>query len=151
MTSKHAFSHTFSDPPMNGPTNKYLFCWKTGMCINTNDHEIELFLGIHLLVGIVRMPAHRMYWANETWYNQIANIMSRNRFAKLRSSFHLSNNSQSPKNDTDKLYKRRPYIDKIKLNCNKIAPEEYNAVDKFKISFKGLSSNNIWKINTSGE
>jgi len=52
---------------------------KTGRTLNTNKNEMEKFLGIHIMAGIVNMPSNRMYWA-DTRFDPIADVMSRNRF-----------------------------------------------------------------------
>jgi len=35
----------------------------TGASVATNTHEIEQFFGIHMLMGIMKLPKYRMYWA----------------------------------------------------------------------------------------
>ena len=74
-------NRTFSDPPDEEITSfKYfkqmgkdevienfvekstLYCaQKTGRPMNTNKNEMEQFLGIHIMAGIVNMPSYRMY------------------------------------------------------------------------------------------
>lgn len=113
---------------------------KFGSSVNTNITEIWAFLGIQILSGIVRMPSYRMYWAQETRFPPIADIMSRNRFDKLRNCIHLNNNDNvKPREDInyDKLFKVRPFIDALKSNFSKIEPEENHSVDEMMIPFKG--------------
>ncbi|XP_031356899.1 piggyBac transposable element-derived protein 2-like [Photinus pyralis] len=85
------------------------------------------------------MPSYRMYWANETRFSPIADVMSRNRFEKLRSCFHINDNSKIKTRDHpeyDKLFKVRPFIESLKQNFEKIEPEEHNAVDEIMIPCK---------------
>ena len=87
---------------------------------------MEQFFGILVLSGIVKMPSYRMYWATETRYAPIADIMSRNRFANLRSSIHINNNDDMKPRDHaeyDKLFKVRPFIDAIRANFASTEPE----------------------------
>lgn len=56
--------------------------------VNPNKEEIEQFLGIHILSGIVHVPSYKMYWSDATRYEPIADIMSRNRFDTLKSFLH---------------------------------------------------------------
>jgi len=157
------FQNTFSDPPPETMTPLEYFrlfidqpiienlvyqtnlysVQKSGKNIDTNVNEMEQFLGIHILSGIVRVPQYRMYWARESRYNTIADTMSRNRFDKLRSYFHVNDNSTAAERGNvlyDKLHKVRPFITSIQKNLNNIEAEEYNSIDEFIIPFKGRSS-----------
>ena len=65
-----------------------LYCvQKTGRPLNTNKNEMEQFLGIHIMAGIVTMPSYRMYWADSTRFDPIVGVMSRNRFDTMRNYF----------------------------------------------------------------
>lgn len=115
----------------------------TGTSINTTYTEICQFIGINIYSGIFRVPSYRMYWSNETRFSPIADIMSRNRFDKLRSTIHISDNSKMKLRDDenyDKLFKIRPFIDQLKINLAKIKQEEFNSVDEIMIPFKGRSA-----------
>ena len=82
-----------------------------------------------------------MYWKGPIRINLIADTMSRNRFKKLKSLLHFSDNSKcQPKDspDYDKLFKIRPLIDRIR-NLLKIEVEECHVVDETIIPFKGKS------------
>lgn len=120
-------------------SNKYAM-EKDGIILNTNSAEIEIFLGIHMLAGIVRMPSYRMYWKPATRYEPIASQMSRDRFDKLRTYLHMNdNNNAKNKGDPeyDALFKVRPVLDIIRANCLKVEPEEFHSVDETMIPFKG--------------
>ena len=52
--------------------------------VNTNVSEIEQFLGIHMMMGIFRLPAYSNYWAVETRVNVIADTLSKKRYDDLR-------------------------------------------------------------------
>ena len=41
-------------------------------------------------MSVVPMKNSRMYWENETRYDQIADKMSRNRFETIKCSFHVA-------------------------------------------------------------
>lgn len=116
---------------------------KSGSSINTNDNEIEQFLGIHLIMSIIKMPAYKMFWNQRTKYSIVADNMSRNRFEKLRSNIHFADNtfclsSNDPKHD--KLFKVRPFLDAIKSNFKLIEVEEFLSIDEIIIPFKGRST-----------
>ena len=50
-----------------------------GKNISTCAKEIEQFLGMHILMGIMKLPDYNMYWAAETRYPKIADVMSNKR------------------------------------------------------------------------
>ncbi|KAE9521569.1 hypothetical protein AGLY_018033 [Aphis glycines] len=71
-------------------TNCYS-CQVTGSSINTNISEMEQYIGIHFYMSIVKMPSYRMFWSRKTTFTMVSDTMSRNRFDKLRTYFHLNN------------------------------------------------------------
>ena len=85
-------------------TNQYSFMTK-GKSVNTNVSEIEQYLGIHMMMGIFRLPAYSNYWAVETRVNVIAATLSRKRYKDLCSSIDLVDNSLKD--------------EKIMINCSK--------------------------------
>jgi len=121
-----------------------LYCvQKTGRPLNTNKNEMEQLPGIHTMAGIVNMPSYRMYWADSTRFDQIADVMSRNRFETMRNYFHINdNNTMKARDDPDydKLFKLWPFVDSIKSSFREIEVEEYNSVDELISPFKGRSS-----------
>lgn len=44
---------------------------QTDTSINTNEKQVEKFLSIHLLSGIIKTPSYRMYWAEGTLFSII--------------------------------------------------------------------------------
>lgn len=110
--------------------------------IDTTANEIEQFFGILITSGIVRVPSYRIYWSEGSRYPPIADVMSRNRFDKLRTYLHIANNENMlPRDhfDHDRLFKVRPFITGIQKNLWKIKHEECSAVDELVIPFKGRS------------
>lgn len=122
-------------------TNVYS-CQKNGSSINTNFSEMEQYIGIHFYMSIVKMPSYRMFWSSQTRFSIISDNMSRNRYDKLRSNFHVNNNENLlPRDDPnhDKLFKIRPFIDSVRNNMKKVPVEEYSSIDEIIIPFKGRS------------
>ena len=70
---------------------------KTGSSLNTTAEEIEQLIRIQIYISIMNFLNFRMYWANETRYPIIADIMSRNRYQKLREFLHVSGNLEKEK------------------------------------------------------
>lgn len=157
------WSTTETDPDLEGLTPLELFelfvdddvishiCEQTNLyavqknvnSTTTNVHEIRKFLGINVLASIVKVPQYRMYWAQATRYAPIADSMSRNRFEFIKTNLHLNDNSNIKERthiDYDRLFKVRPFVEKIRKNFNKIASEEHNAVDEVLIPCKSRQS-----------
>ena len=95
------------------------------------------------MAGIVNMPSYRMYWADTTRLEPIADVMSRNWFDTMRNYLHINDNSTMKACDDpeyDKLFKGSPFVDSIKSSFQETEVEEYNSVDELIIPFKGRSS-----------
>ncbi|KAF0748237.1 Uncharacterized protein FWK35_00018835 [Aphis craccivora] len=78
---------------------------KNGSSINTNSNEMKQFVGMHMCMSVIKMPAYRIYWTHNT--------MSRNRFTTLRTHVHFNDNTNCfPSTDIrhDKHFKIRPLI-----------------------------------------
>jgi len=116
---------------------------KSGFSMNTNETEIEQFIGIHLIMSIIKLPSYKMFWNQYLRQPIVADNMSRNRFDKLRSNIHFVDNTLClPSNHPlhDKLFKVRPFIESIKNNFKLIDLEEHLCVDEIIIPFKGRST-----------
>lgn len=84
---------------------------------------MEQYIGIHFYMSIVKMPSYRMFWSRQTTFTMVSDTMSRNRFDKLRTYFHLNNNDNILPRDNvnhDKLFKVRPFIEAVRNNFKKI-------------------------------
>ena len=78
-------------------TNLYsVQCDVAKRSVGTSKTEIEWLLSVFLKMCIVQMPRYSMYWEAETRYSPIANLISRDRFKKLKAFLHFNDNSQAP-------------------------------------------------------
>ena len=114
-----------------------------GSSVVTTQNEMEQFLGILILMGIIKYPQYRMYWSPGTRIPAIADVMPLARFEKIKRFFHMNNNAEMPKQgeeNFDKLYKVRPMIKSILSNCRALSPEESHSVDEQMIPTKARSS-----------
>ena len=91
-----------------------------------------------MYMPIINFPNFRMYWANETRCPIVADIMSRNRYQKLREFLHVSDNleKEKPENVNNKLFKIQPVLDHVRNNCILIEPEGEHFIDEQIISAK---------------
>ncbi|XP_029973972.1 piggyBac transposable element-derived protein 3-like [Salarias fasciatus] len=113
---------------------------KDGPELKTTPSEMEQFIGLHILMTVVRMPSYRMYWQTATRYDPIATVMGRKRFDHLRTYIHMNDNTnvkQKGESGYDPLFKVRPVLEKVRANCLKVEPEENHCIDEQMIPFKG--------------
>ena len=105
---------------------------KTGKSINTTKDEMEQFIGIQMKMSIVKMPRYQNYWAAETRYSPVADVMSLKRYEKIRQFLHANDNSQSnnPDNKGNRLFKVEPVLLALQKNCQKLEQEEYQSIDE---------------------
>ncbi|XP_012560566.1 piggyBac transposable element-derived protein 3-like [Hydra vulgaris] len=107
--------------------------------------ELFLFLGIIILMGYHSLPSLSCYWNNSQDLNVslVSNSLSRSRFSQILGNIHSNDNNSIPSNNTDKLYKIRPFIDKLNENFMKLwNPREYMSIDESMVLFKDRSSLN---------
>ena len=96
-TNRYAHANTSSRPHSRA--------WND-VCVE----EMKAFIGMLLLLGIIKLPRLEMFWQNSNEYigtPGIANIMSRNRSEQIFHFLHLADNTCDPGND--KLYEVRHF------------------------------------------
>ena len=64
-----------------------------GKNISTCAKKIEQFLGMHILMGIMKLPDYNLCWAAETRCSKIADVMSNKRFKQLQKYIHVVDNT----------------------------------------------------------
>ena len=148
--SNHPFTSTFSEPPdlhemtpltyflqffpenllddILYQTNLYSV-QKSGKSINCSTSEVKMFIGINIMMGIIKLPFYYDYWNTILHFAMIANVMSRNRFSMLRQYLHFVDNN-TDHNSNDKLFKIRPIIEAVRNETIKVEPEEFQSVDE---------------------
>ena len=98
--------------------------------VAVNVMELKAFVGICLLMGIMKLPSRRYYWKKNGWLaTKIPLIMSRDRFENIWRFLHLVNNAD--RNANDKLYKLRFFIDHINAKFKEIyTPSNHLSIDE---------------------
>ena len=105
----------------------------------TYEKEIQQFIGILILMGILKYPQYRMYWSQFTRCSPISEMMTVKQFETIKRFFHVSDNNEMPKKgepDFDLLYKVRPIVNFLLENCRKIQQEEFESIDEQIIPIK---------------
>ncbi|KAK2723512.1 hypothetical protein QYM36_001996 [Artemia franciscana] len=95
---------------------------KKNLALKLSLEELRRFLGVQMLMSILKLPAIKMYWENGIRYSPVADTMSRDRFISLRSFFHICD-------DTLMIPKGRLVV----INY----PEEIQSIEEQMIPFKG--------------
>uniref|UniRef100_A0A673C3E2 PiggyBac transposable element-derived protein domain-containing protein n=1 Tax=Sphaeramia orbicularis TaxID=375764 RepID=A0A673C3E2_9TELE len=109
--------------------------------VSTTVKELEILIGMYLRMGLCQLPGNRAYWENDTRCAMVADNMSRNRFQTLLTSLHFTDNTDlSNRQEGDKCWKIRPWLDRFRKQCLEITPEEYNSIDEQMVSFRGTRS-----------
>lgn len=86
--------------------------------------EVQAFVGIRILMGIIRLPHFMMYWESDQLAHQesIANIMPRTRFFQIWRYFHLADNSNTAApgmEGYDKIYQVRKFLSIVSRNVER--------------------------------
>ena len=81
-----------------------------------------------------------MYWANQTRYPIMADIVSQKRYQKLRDFFYVSDDSEKekPENINNRLFKIQPVLDHVRNNCILIDPEREHSIIPAKTKYSEI-------------
>lgn len=111
----------------------------------TSKKEIQIFLGINILMGLKKLPSYCDYWSSKPELRDsfISGAMTRDRFAWLLGHIHLADNSVMPSRESpsyDKLYKVRLLLDTLTETFSQsYKPSKNQSIDESMIRFKGRS------------
>ena len=115
----------------------------TGTSICVDHNEMEMYLGMLVMMSVIKLPQIRMYWSKATRIPAVADIMPVNRFEKIKQFFHCNDNSKNVPNthqDFDKLFKVRPVLDSLREKCQQLPQEENHSIDEQIIPTKSRTS-----------
>ena len=111
--------------------------------IDTTVDELKAFMGLLILMGIVRLPQLELYWSTNFPLIKIpgiSSIMSKNRFHQFWQFLQLNNNNAIPYGQVghDNLFKVRKVLDMLcPLFESEFEMHQSCAIDKAMITFKG--------------
>ncbi|KAI0208408.1 hypothetical protein LSAT2_030110 [Lamellibrachia satsuma] len=111
----------------------------TGRNIQTSSTEMKQFIGMSIMMGCLSMKRIRSYWQRATRIPVIANCMPRDRYSKLRNHFTVVDNLDVTNEQmaADRLWKVRPFVDRIQRVCVGLPRETNVSIDEQMISFTG--------------
>lgn len=116
------------------------FLEEKGKPMNLTLPEIKKFFAISLLMSCLKYPQVRMYWAKTTKVNVIASAMTRDRFFLIRANLKvvIDSNVTLQEKSSDRLYKIRPLINRIRKGCLMLPRFPEVAIDEQMIPFTGV-------------
>lgn len=119
-----------------------LYATQNNKTLNITENEILAFIGLNFLMGYHILPNVESYWSStsDLKFELVPETMSRNRFQAILSNLHLNDNALIPKNNTDKLYKVRPFVESLNAIFTNYVGEQKICVDESIVKFKGRSS-----------
>ena len=132
------YSEQYRNAHPNPPRHSDIRHWEF-----TNPREMQQFLGLLLLMGIIRKPTYDMYWSTDPLYSSsiFNQTMKRMRFRLLLRFLHFNDNTHQPDrrdNNRDRLYKLRPLLDHLYEKFQEVyVPSRNLAVDESLILWKG--------------
>ncbi|KAH9378715.1 hypothetical protein HPB48_006099 [Haemaphysalis longicornis] len=107
-----------------------------GTTLGTTAKEAKALFGVHIVMGSLKFPQARMYWAAATRVSLIADAMPRDRFFRLRHALHVCNND-SDQDDNNRCWKVQPLLDRVRNACLKIPRSHAACVDEQMVPFTG--------------
>ena len=113
--------------------------------METNEEQIQVFLGFQVYTSTVDLLDMKMYWSKDEFYgNFIAGeVLPRDRFEKISQYFHMSDTTCYNRNNShcDKLHLIRLTIDHMNAECvAAYSPHKEETVGKAMIAFHGRPS-----------
>ncbi|KAJ8958695.1 hypothetical protein NQ318_016422 [Aromia moschata] len=111
----------------------------------TNAKEIQVFIGINILMGVKNLPSYCEYWSSRPELRDyfIISAMTRDRFAWLLGNIHLADNSVMPRRgspDFDKLQSSINFEYADNTFTESYKPSKDQSIDESMIRFKGRST-----------
>jgi hypothetical protein len=111
----------------------------TGRSLNTTAAEIHRFLGASIFMSCIGFPRVKMYWQRDTRMAQVADVMVRDRYFKLRSSLKVvvDNDVSDDARKSDRFWKVRPLVERVRQGCLKLQRPRDVSIDEQMIPFTG--------------
>ena len=87
--------------------------------------------------SLSKIPNTILHWSLSFHNDSVTEIISRDRWTKIKSNIHLTDNKNVDPDDT--LYKIRPLVDQLQKEFGKIPMQENLCIDEQMDPFKGKS------------
>ncbi|KAM4550617.1 piggyBac transposable element-derived protein 2-like isoform 1-T1 [Fundulus diaphanus] len=107
--------------------------------LKLDRNELEQFIGTLVYMSVVHLPKSRMYWSSECRVEQVADVMTRERWKKIKEFIHFNDNRNMSANSQDVLFKIRPVIDALLQKFNGLPQNQMLSVAQQMVPFKATS------------
>ena len=112
-----------------------------------NVDLIAKYLGLRMMMGMLRAPTERMYWRRNSKFAQpcFFQTMSLLTFTTISKYFHAYNNRAVPIGNTDRLIYFRPVMDYLLQRCRSLyVPTKNLSLDEGMLPWKGRLSIKVY-------
>ena len=104
--------------------------------------ELMVFLGVVILMGIVKLPVSQLYWLQDDRLHQqgVTRIFPRDRFDYILKYFYCNDPENIPHKDDPeyKLYRVKPVLEELsKKFLEHYDPHRAQSIDEATVKFKG--------------
>ena len=123
-------------------TNLYARQKNVNTTFQIDMHELMVFIGIVLYMGVSILPSIEDYWGTFTRVVQVAECMSSKRFRLIRSLIHFNNNDNLP-GTTDRFFKIRPLFASLTRQFLQVKETPTQSIDEVMVSYKGTRAGNL--------
>lgn len=117
-------------------TNQYAEQKNVKSFKSTNSNEMKVLFGLHMLMGIIKLPRVSMYWSHIWDLKHFKDNMTCDRFFQLRNNLHIVNNLDKTTDNKDKYYKVRPVLTAVRNRLLQFEVGEIVSVDEQMIPLK---------------
>ena len=96
-----------------------------------------------LYMACATLPNSRLYWSKVYRNDNIANVMSKDRWKEIKRNLHFNDNSQQPSSEAsnfDRMFKIGPLIDHLQSKVRRVPSCEFLSVDEQIMPYKGNHS-----------
>lgn len=105
----------------------------------TSVSELYAFIGVHIFMGICRLPNYHMYWSKEYQQPFVASTFTRTRYEQLVRYFHVAP-TPDPHAPHDPLSRVRPFITSLLCAFPRYySPSQHLTIDEAMMAYKGRS------------
>jgi len=82
------------------------------------------------------------YWATDTRYDKVADVMPLKRYKCLSRMLHFQDNMSSESSE-DRLVKIRPVLDHTRSKCMEMESENQFSIDEIMVHYKGKKAGSL--------
>lgn len=130
------FKYFFTDDIISNivqQSNLYSVQTNVSRPVGITTTDIRQYIGICIIMSLVKAPNVRSYWASVTGNETIRNCMPLNKFEKIRRYLHFNDNTKMlpvEHPDHDRIHKIRPLYRALNDRFSTIPPERFLSIDE---------------------